>query len=194
MEKSMNCRSTFFLAGAVNATAGRALVCAQGWRAFLTLLVIPLSLGMCFSNAFAQSDIWRELIRTIHFADTTRAAVARRCLADPAISADPRLGAVCHKVGRIPDSVIEDAALPYLEHYVPERVAREGIDSLRTGENEAIRLKIIREIQAGKFEAWTPEELAALQRQNATPLGKALVPFAKDPAQSRDVWAAMIEY
>jgi hypothetical protein len=107
---------------------------------------------------------------------------------------NPRLKDLCAKRIKIPDRVMEEAALPYLRQHVSERVAREAIVALQDEKQRWLSDKLNKEIASGKQDQLTAADLDLLQKRNESEYGRALFAFASDKEQGRAVARAMMNY
>ncbi len=164
-------------------------------RYIVRQFTIALLFGTFSINTFAQGDnSLRELLRVLGFAATNRAQIEFSCRENLQFAANPRLMSLCAKRNLIPDTVIEDAALPYLKRYITTQVALEAVSVLRLEPEKAVSRKLIIEIAAGRQYLLTKEDPQLLKRRNESKYGQALSAFAADPEQGRAVARAMFEY
>ncbi|MFZ6781227.1 hypothetical protein ACO0LD_30700 [Undibacterium sp. Ji83W] len=162
---------------------------------FVGRFAIVLLLGAPFTSAFAQNDRdFRELMRVLHFAEINRGKLESTCRENPQFSVNSRLIDLCAKRNLIPDTVIEDAALPYLKHYLSTELAREAIAAYKLEPEKALSQKLRAGIASGKADELTQEELLMLKRRNASRHGLALSAFALDRERGMAVARAMFEY
>ena len=148
---------------------------ASGYRQSLAISALMITLTSHPLNACAEPDIWHQLLSTERFADTIRASALNLCDARPDMRQHPDFSEFCHDtVYHVPDNVMEDAAMPYLTACVSEKFIRAHLAELLTPQARTLTGKLVREARTGNREPWAPEELAALDRRNASEFSKAL--------------------
>lgn len=154
-------------------------------------MVILLSVHIA---ALAQQDVWHELFRTMRFADINRARLQFDCRETPLFSSEPSLKRVCEKQHLIPDQIMEDAALPFLQKHFTEKIARQAIEQLSSATRREIGAKVILGILSGKGEPLTQVELEEVRKLNQSEAGKALLAFTSDRSQGFAVAQAILKY
>lgn len=146
------------------------------------------------TTANARPDIWHELLHFMQFADVNRATLEFHCNQHPSFLTVDRLRALCEKRHRIPDHVFEDAAIPYLKKHISEPMAKRAISQISTKAWQSVGRKLITEIATGKQDQLTTEDIAFLEKQNQSEVGRALSAFSTDKEQGIAVAKAMQEY
>ena len=144
--------------------------------------------------ASAEPDIWHELLHRLQLADTNRARLEFECKNNSLYQTMDRLIALCEKRNRIPDHVFEEAALPYLMRHLSEPMAKRALDQVSSATWQSVGRKLIVEIATGKRDQLTEEDIAFLERENQTEVGKALSAFATDKEQGLAVARAALAY
>ena len=158
---------------------------------------VPLFLLVAFcagTAAQVRVEPWSTLLRVMRYSATLKASFRVGCKTAHALSATPAYLIICPKLDKIPDSVIETAALPCVKHYVPEDVARRAVSFWSTAAGEQLSIKSVREIASGVNDQLSEEELKLLDERNKTDFGLALSAFATDRECSRVVARAMLQY
>jgi len=156
--------------------------------------LVVLSVVFAIAAEARADDIWHTTLKTIQFAATAKASFKAGC--DPAnpISRTPSSLVLCPKLDAIPDSVIEEAALPYLKQHISEKNAQDAIAFWSSDRGKALTKKILLEIEQGVYKHLDADDLRALASVNRTQYGRALKAFATDPQQNRAVARAMLSY
>lgn len=155
---------------------------------------IALALALLATTANAQTDVWHDLLRALQIADITKARLEFDCKNDPRYSSVVRLSALCEKRHRIPDQVIEDAALPFLQKHLSESMARRALAQVSEATWQSVGRKLTIEIRTGKRDQLTPEDIAFLEEQNQSEVGTALKELAADKSQGIAIGKAMLDY
>jgi hypothetical protein len=162
----------------------------HGLFAVLCLIsALPMS-----ARAAPESSLGPKLLRAIQYAAVTRASFGPNCRGNSLVSQLPRYKSICPKLTAIPDDVMESAALPYLECHISHELAKQAINFWSSNRGRALTQTIIKEIETGRFDQLSPEELKMLDRANKTPYGRALKDFAADKRVSTAVIDAMSAY
>lgn len=158
------------------------------------VIFIFLVIFMAIPTAHAEPDIFAKLLKSIGFAETNKAQLEFDCRENLVFKSNLRLKELCGKRNRIPDYVIEEAALPYLRKYVSERIAKQAIESMQTEVQRALSNKVRQEIASGKRDRLTAEDLRLLEKRNESEYGRALFSFSSDKEQAAAVGRAMLNY
>lgn len=156
---------------------------------FVFILISLFSLKV---SAEVTNDVWTKLLQETWFAQTARATFNKSCHSENPLSATYPFTQLCPKLHRIPDLVIESAALPYLKHYLNQEQAKEAIAFWSSDEGKKLLKKIILDIQTGVYTHLDANDLETLSRTNQTEYGRALSMFAADKEQGFAVAQAML--
>lgn len=158
------------------------------------VIFLCLAVVVSIQSVHAEPDVLRRLLKSLEFAETNKARLEFDCRENPIYKSNQRLVLLCSKGGRIPDYVIEDAALPYLKKYVSAKMAAQAIEILQTDIQRALSNKLIQEIVSGKQDRLTAEDIRLLRQRNESIYGQALSSFASDKEQGSAVARAMLNY
>ena len=136
---------------------------------------------VCFAaTSIAQKvNPWSDLLRAISYAEIAKASFEKGCNTEEIKQTFP-YPIICPKLSHMPNSVIEQAAEPFLREYVSETIAIEAKEFWLTQKGEALNKKIIAEIKSGRFNQLTAADLKEMEIANKTRYGKALLAFSKD--------------
>ena len=156
-------------------------------------LLLLSTFGLC-SISVAETDVWHELFHAMRFADINRAQLESDCREDSRFTSIAHLKKLCEKRKVIPDTVMEEAALPYLKRHVSERVAKEAIAQLTEDSARTISNKLIVEISSGRKNQLTQSDMVQLKLRNESEYGRALSAFASDKEQGLALARALIAY
>jgi hypothetical protein len=159
------------------------------------ILVLCFLLGVVSASCATDTpDAWRSLLKAVRFAELSHLVLDRDCRTHPTFSSRPNLVALCKKRDRIPDSVFEDTALPYLKMHVSETQAKQAAEFLNSPQAQTAVSNTFQKMRTGRADLVTPEDSALLKKFEATEFGAALVRFGRDLAVGRAVAAATQAY
>lgn len=151
--------------------------------------VIPMTVHPQSNDA-----LWRQLVQTVNFAELARASFKPGCHPNNPLSATYSYNKLCPKIDMIPDSVIEETALPYFKYYVPPHLAREAIAFWSSDRGVALSEKMLKDIEAGTFVHLDKEDEKLLIEVNQTEYARVLGYVADDRELSIAVAQAMLNY
>ena len=149
---------------------------------------------LALSPAKAEPDVWREVLRLMQFTSINHARLEFECRQVPRPAPTSVLQALCEKRYRVPDRVIEEAALPFLRKHVPEPLAKRAVVQLSSKPSQDVGQKLVTEIRTGKQDQLTQEDIVFLTQQNQSEVGRALGAFASDREQATAVVKAILAY
>jgi len=158
------------------------------------LLLVAASLLGGDVHASDQAQPWSKALEVIGYAATARASFAKGCSQDNGLSTTPAYRVICPKLGTIPAELIERTALPYLQKHLSAPQALDAIEFYTSPIGRGLPPKILKEIETGKYDQLTAEDLQQMNRANKLPFGQALKQFAMDREVNIAVARAMLTY
>jgi hypothetical protein len=169
--------------------------CASQMKHLQTITVAFVAVAFA-SRALAEevSQPWAQMLEAVQYAETAKASFAKGCLADNPLSKTPVYTGICPKLARIPNTVINAAALPFARKYVSDSQARDAIAFYVAPAGRNLVEKILREIETGRFDQLSPADLQKLDAVNKSPFGRALKDFGTDREGNSAVARAMLSY
>jgi hypothetical protein len=156
-------------------------------------LVVAAALVPLGVNAQSEDAVWLDLLRSTGHARGVRGAFIYQCREHLA-SAPRHMAAICAKLLRIPDQVIEQALLPHAKRHLSAELAKAAIEVWRTPESQFLVGKVARDVESGGREPLSPEDVRALRQRSDTEFGQALLAFGKDQDALRAAVRAMAAY
>jgi hypothetical protein len=155
---------------------------------------LALALAVVLAPAFAQVDVWREMLRATRYADTVRARLAYDCRTNSAYVSTAALRGLCARFPDIPDRVIELATLPYARLHVSSTLAERAIAFWGSEPGMRLSRKMIAEIETGTQDQLSEDESSLLRERNQSDFGQALLALADDRDAGIAVARAMLAY
>ena len=159
--------------------------------AVVTLWAFAITQGC---HAQDSDHPWAQMLQIIGYSATAKASFANGCLRDNPLSQTQAYLILCPKLGKIPASVIESAALPFVRKYVTADQAREAIAYYISPVGSNLQGKMLREIESGKYDQLSAVDLQQMDVTNKSAFGRALKNFSMDKEGSSAVARAMLRY
>ena len=160
----------------------------------ISLAFFALAILSANVNARSADDVWLQALKAIKFAAISRGSVEPQCKPGNRTSTTPQYQMLCPKLRKIPDSVIENAALPYFKRHVSEDAAREAISFFSSEGGKAIQIKMIKNVTTGMYDHFNEEDSFVMAARDQSAYGKAFSRFASDKEQAAAVVRAMLDY
>jgi len=160
------------------------------------ILAIAIASLCAGEAAFAEEQVqpWSRALEVVGYAETVRASFSKGCLKGNPLAGTTAYLVICPKLKSIPSGLIEAAALPYLQKHLSVAEARAAIDFYTSPIGRGLLPKILREIETGKFDQLSPEDLQQMDKANKTLFGQALKRFGTDKEANVAVARAMLAY
>lgn len=165
-------------------------------HASLLRRIAAMACMLLATSLHAQADddmVWRQALRVTGHVDGIRASFTFMCR-ERLDSAPPRMRVLCGKLQRIPNWVLEDAALPFAKHYLTVRLAEQAVTVWSTRESQELARRVRDDVESGGRGELTSEEVRELRARADTDYGQALLALGKDREALQAVARAMGEY
>ena len=159
------------------------------------VLAIAIAL-ICGGEAFAEDQVqpWPRVLEVVAYAETARASLSKGCENGNPLAGTAAYLVICPKLKSIPPRVIEAAALPYLKKHLSVAEAQAAINFYTSPIGRGLMPKILREIETGKYDQLSAEDLQQMDKVNKTAFGQALKRFGMDKEANVAVVRAMLAY